>query len=69
MKKADMCYSSDTTKRTNLILELTKVRFAGGHLPKDHFTTAHQIFVIDYLNFVLRFELSLTVVTVKTYCV
>lgn len=29
IKKADMCYSSDTTKRTYLILELTKVRFAG----------------------------------------
>lgn len=41
IKKADMCYSSDTTKRTNLILELTKVRFAGGHLPKDHFATAY----------------------------
>lgn len=41
IKKADMCYSSDITKRTNLILELTKVRFAGGHLPKDHLATAY----------------------------
>lgn len=41
IKKVDMCYSSATTKRTNLILELTKVKFASDHLPKDHFATEY----------------------------
>lgn len=41
IKKVDMCYSSATTKRTNLILELTKVKFASDHLSKDHFATEY----------------------------
>lgn len=56
IKKADMCYSSTTTKRTNLILELTKVRFASAHLPKDHFATAYIRYTVWIITNSVHYE-------------